>query len=62
MTLGITIAGRAIGLGHAPHIIFDLSANHNGNLETVLRFIEEAAKVGANAVKLQAHRPGLRQR
>ena len=53
----ISIAGRKIGENFSPYIIAELSANHNGKLETALRIIEEAAKAGADAVKLQTYRP-----
>ena len=53
----IDIAGRVVGPGHAPYIIAELSANHNGRLETAMRIIEEAAKAGADALKLQTYRP-----
>lgn len=53
----IAIAGRKIGGNHPPYIIAELSANHNGNLETALRIVEEAVKAGADAVKLQTYRP-----
>lgn len=53
----ITIAGRDISRLHAPYIIAELSANHNGRLETALRIMEEAKKAGADAVKLQTYRP-----
>ena len=55
--LEIEIAGRRIGAGQPPYIIAELSANHNGNLNTALRIIEEAQKAGADAVKLQTYRP-----
>lgn len=53
----ITIAGREICQNQPPYIIAELSANHNGKLETALKIIEEAAKAGADAVKLQTYRP-----
>lgn len=53
----IEIDGRRIGDGYSPYIIAELSANHNGKLETAKRIIEEAAKAGADAVKLQTYRP-----
>ncbi|BBU68010.1 pseudaminic acid synthase [Fluviibacter phosphoraccumulans] len=53
----IKIAGRLIGSGHPPYVIAELSANHNGKLETALRIIEEAKNAGADAVKLQTYKP-----
>ncbi|MBY6219399.1 pseudaminic acid synthase [Marinobacter nauticus] len=57
MSKEISIAGRKIGRNHPPYIIAELSANHNGKLETAMRIIEEAKKAGADAVKLQTYRP-----
>lgn len=51
------INGRRISRDVPPYIIAELSANHNGKLETALKIIEEAAKAGADAVKLQTYRP-----
>lgn len=53
----IEIAGRPIGMAYSPYVIAELSANHNGKLETALRIVEEAKKAGADAVKLQTYRP-----
>lgn len=54
-TPSITIAGRRIAIDEPPYIIAELSANHNGKLETAIRIVEEAKKAGADAVKLQTY-------
>jgi pseudaminic acid synthase len=51
----ITINGRQIGSNASPYVIAELSANHNGNIDTAFRIIEEAKKAGADAVKLQTY-------
>ena len=51
----ISIAGRKIGLDYPPYIIAELSANHNGCMQTALKIIEEAKKAGADAIKLQTY-------
>lgn len=53
----IEIDGRAIGESFPPYVIAELSANHNGKLETALQIIEEAKKSGADAIKLQTYKP-----
>ena len=53
----VVIDGRKIGRSEPPYVIAELSANHNGNLETALKIIGEAKKAGAAAVKLQTYRP-----
>lgn len=51
----IDIAGRAIGPAHAPYVIAEMSANHNGSIENAFRIIEHAKQAGADAVKLQTY-------
>lgn len=53
----IRIAGRRIAGDVPPYVIAELSANHNGRLETALAIISEAHRAGADAVKLQTYRP-----
>ena len=51
----IEIAGRLIGPEYPPYLIAELSANHNGKLDTALKIIKEAKRAGADAVKLQTY-------
>lgn len=53
----IEIDGKKIGTGYKPYIIAELSANHNGNIDSAFKIIEEAKKAGADAIKLQTYRP-----
>jgi pseudaminic acid synthase len=53
----LVIANRKIGPGEPPYIIAEMSANHNGSLDAALRIIEEAARAGADAIKIQTYRP-----
>ncbi|BFM67034.1 MULTISPECIES: pseudaminic acid synthase [Acinetobacter] len=55
MSKKITINNRNIGTDFPPYIIAELSANHNGRLETALKIIEEAKRCGADAIKLQTY-------
>ena len=57
MTQEFEIAGVWVGRGHPVFIIAELSANHGGKLDVALRTIETAAKLGANAIKIQTYTP-----
>ena len=53
----VQIGGRRIGAGFAPFTIAEMSANHNGSLETALAMVDAAADAGADALKLQTYTP-----
>lgn len=44
-----------IGRGSLPFIIAEMSGNHNHSLERALNIVNEAAKAGAHAIKLQTY-------
>lgn len=51
----IIVENRQIGPGHAPFIIAEMSGNHNQSLERALEIVEQAAKAGAHALKIQTY-------
>lgn len=53
----IKIAGRPIGVDHAPYIIAEMSGNHNQSLERAMELVEAASKSGVHALKLQTASP-----
>lgn len=50
------INNRNIGSNYPPYIIAELSANHNGSMETALEIIKRAKLCGTDAVKLQTYK------
>ncbi|MDP9940102.1 pseudaminic acid synthase [Ectopseudomonas alcaliphila] len=53
----INIDGRKIGSAHLPYVIAEMSANHNGSIDTAFAIIAQAKQAGADAVKIQTYRP-----
>ncbi len=53
----ICIDGIYIGEGHPSFIIAELSANHNGSIETAIETIRAAKRTGANCIKFQTFTP-----
>ncbi|MFN4280632.1 pseudaminic acid synthase [Thermosynechococcus sp.] len=51
------MANQDLAKDSLPFIIAEMSGNHNGSLETALEIVEEAAKAGASAIKLQTYTP-----
>lgn len=57
MNRKITIDGRNIGVDYLPYVIAEMSANHNGDIETAYKIIDMAKKSGADAIKMQTYTP-----
>ena len=53
----IKINDRIIGYGASPYVIAEMSANHNGDINTAYSIIEAAKSTGADAVKIQTYTP-----
>lgn len=51
----IEIEGKKIGNRQKPYIVAELSANHNGSIESALETIKAAKKCGADAIKIQTY-------
>ncbi len=57
MKRDIKIENYLIGNNHPVFIIAELSANHNGSIDTAIETIKAAKRAGANAIKLQTYTP-----
>lgn len=57
MKSNFTVEGIEIGDNTQPFIIAEMSGNHNQSLERALEIVEEAAKTGVHALKLQTYTP-----
>ena len=51
----VQLGDRPVGEGHPVYIIGEIGINHNGSIEKAKAIISEAAKRGADAVKLQTY-------
>ena len=49
------IGERPIGREHRPFVIAEMSGNHNQSLDRALGIVEDAARAGAHAIKLQTY-------
>lgn len=55
MEKSINIGKKVIDENNPVFIVAELSANHNGNFDNAVKLIKEAAKAGADAIKLQTY-------
>jgi len=51
----IKVANKNISQHHEPFIIAELSGNHSQSLDTAIEMVEQAAKAGVDAIKLQTY-------
>ena len=53
----VTIGKHTVGPSHRPYVIAEMSGNHNGDFDRALAIVDEVARSGAQALKLQTYRP-----
>lgn len=53
----IKIDNRRIGQEYCPYVIAEMSANHNGSIESAYKIIDMAKNAGADALKMQTYTP-----
>lgn len=51
----IRIGNSFVGEGYPPFIVAEMSGNHNQSLKRALKIVDEAAKAGAHALKIQTY-------
>ncbi|HXG28419.1 MAG TPA: pseudaminic acid synthase [Nevskiales bacterium] len=51
----IRIGRFVIGPSHAPFVIAEMSANHNGSFSRAIEIVDAAAKAGAHGLKIQTY-------
>jgi len=51
----IKIGRKTVGKGEPTYVIAEVGINHNGNFDTAVKLIDQAAFSGADAVKLQTY-------
>jgi sialic acid synthase SpsE/protoporphyrinogen oxidase len=56
----VQLAGRLIGKGERAYIIAEAGLNHNGSLELAKQLVDEAVKIGCDAIKFQTFEPEKR--
>jgi N-acetylneuraminate synthase len=49
------IASRKVGPEHPPLVVAEIGINHEGSFEKAIRMVDDAARVGCECVKFQAH-------
>ena len=57
MSNSMVIGNRHISASHAPYIIAEVSANHNGSISRAMETIQAAKDAGVSAVKIQTYTP-----
>jgi N-acetylneuraminate synthase len=55
MPEGFHVGRYAIGPGHRPFVIAEMSGNHNQSLERALAIVDAAAQAGAHGLKIQTY-------
>ncbi|MFS0674453.1 pseudaminic acid synthase [Ornithinibacillus sp. 179-J 7C1 HS] len=53
----IKLGNHLVGKGYPPFIVAEISGNHNQSIDRAIQIVEEAAKAGAHAIKLQTYTP-----